>query len=152
MTGRRCGAHGISERDGGEAHQTETHGAARRRWDAELVPDARGRTRGPEPGCPVETALAAVSGRWTTLVLRELMHGAHSFGDLREALPRISPKVLAERLRALEERGLVTRDRLRGFPVRTRYRLTPAGRALRPLLIELYRTGSALAEERGGDR
>ncbi|GAA2431385.1 winged helix-turn-helix transcriptional regulator [Streptomyces macrosporus] len=83
-------------------------------------------------------------GRWATLVLRELAHGPHSFGDLGERLPEISAKVLAERLRTLERRGLVARDRLRAFPVRTRYRLTPAGRAVRPLLVELYRTGPAI--------
>ncbi|MDT0345626.1 winged helix-turn-helix transcriptional regulator [Streptomyces litchfieldiae] len=130
------------------AHQTETHAGTpsgrRGDWDGELVPDERGRTGRPEPGCPVEVALAAVAGRWTTLVLRELMHGPHSFGGLRERLPEISAKVLTDRLRVLAERGLVARDRLGGFPVRTRYRLTPAGRALRPLLIELYRTGAAL--------
>ncbi|WP_405020217.1 helix-turn-helix transcriptional regulator [Kitasatospora sp. NBC_00070] len=124
------------------AHQRETH--AERGWDAELVPDERGRTGRPEAGCPVELALAAVSGRWTTLVLRELMHGPHAFGDLRDRLPEISPKVLTERLRVLEERRLVVRQRLRGFPVRTRYELTAAGRALRPLLVELYRTGTAI--------
>ncbi|MGW8886877.1 winged helix-turn-helix transcriptional regulator [Streptomyces sp. NPDC055749] len=129
------------------AHQTETHAAGpapRTVWDEELVPDEAGRTGEPDPDCPVETALAAVSGRWTTLVLRELMHGPHSFGGLRERLPRISAKVLAERLRVLEQRGLVAHDRLNGFPVRSRYRLTPAGSALRPLLVELYRTGTAL--------
>ncbi|MGW0391224.1 winged helix-turn-helix transcriptional regulator [Streptomyces sp. NPDC003042] len=114
-------------------------------WDAELVPDADGRTRRPEPHCPVELALAAVSGRWTTLVLRELMHGPFSFGDLAARLPEISPKVLTERLRTLEDRGLAARERLSGFPARTRYRLTPTGWALRPLLIELYRTGAELA-------
>lgn len=123
-------------------HQRETH--AERGWDAELVPDARGRTGRPEGGCPVELALAAVSGRWTTLVLRELMHGPHGFGELRERLPEISPKILTERLRVLEERQLVVRQRLRGFPVRTRYELTATGLALRPLLVELYRTGTAI--------
>lgn len=113
-------------------------------WDGELVLDERGRTRRPEDTCPVEVALAAVAGRWTTLVLRELMHRPHSFGDLRERLPEISPKVLTERLRVLEQRGLVERERLRGFPVRTRYHLTTAGYALRPLLVELYRTGAAV--------
>ncbi|MCK7626973.1 helix-turn-helix transcriptional regulator [Streptomyces sp. RS10V-4] len=133
------------------AHRTETHGppgaappGEPRAWDAELVPDARGRTGRPNPHCPVEFAPAAVAGRWTTLVLRELMHGPHSFGALRGRLPEISAKVLADRLRTLEERGLLVRDWLPGFPVRTRYRLTPAGRALRPLLVELYRTGRAL--------
>ncbi|WP_045704870.1 winged helix-turn-helix transcriptional regulator [Streptomyces rubellomurinus] len=129
-------------------HQTgsDRAGGDARAWDEELVPDGHGRTARPEPDCPVEVALAAIAGRWTTLVLRELMHGPASYGQLRERLARISPKVLAERLRALEERELVVRERLVGFPVRTSYRLTPTGEALRPLLLELYRTGSALAE------
>lgn len=117
-------------------------------WDAELVPDARGRTVRPSPDCPVEVALAAVSGRWATLVLRELMHGACSFGDLRDRLPGLTAKVLTERLRELEARGLVDRTAVAAFPVRTQYALTPAGTALRPLLLELYRTGAALLDAR----
>lgn len=124
------------------SHQTESHAA---RWDTRLVPDDSGRTRRPEPDCPVELALAAVSGRWTTLVLRELMGGPLSFGALSARLPDISPKVLTERLRTLEAQGLAVRERLPGFPVRTRYGLTAAGAALRPLLVELYRTGVELA-------
>ncbi|UYQ62718.1 winged helix-turn-helix transcriptional regulator [Streptomyces peucetius] len=125
------------------AHQTETHC-----WDPELVPSPSGRTAQPQPDCPVEIALAAIAGRWTTLVLRELMHGPHSFGTLRERLPAISPKVLADRLHTLRERGLLAQERIPGFPARTRYTLTPAGHALRPLLVELYRTGERLARER----
>ncbi|WP_307831949.1 winged helix-turn-helix transcriptional regulator [Prauserella cavernicola] len=109
------------------------------------MPDARGATNRPEPGCPVEIALAAVSGRWTTLVLRELMGGPLSFGELREALPTLSAKVLAERLTGLTDRGLATRETHPGFPPRTSYRLTEAGLRLRPLLTELYRTGAALS-------
>ncbi|RZS43816.1 HxlR family transcriptional regulator [Herbihabitans rhizosphaerae] len=120
-------------------HQTETHA-----FDAELVPDSRGRTRRPSPECPVEVALAAVSGRWTTLVLRELMAGPMSFSDLRAALPDLSPKVLADRLRTLDARDLVGRQRIPGFPPRTSYRLTTAGEALRPLLVALYSVGSEL--------
>ncbi|MEU3662612.1 helix-turn-helix domain-containing protein [Streptomyces sp. NPDC032940] len=92
----------------------------------------------------METALAAVSGRWTTLVLRELMGGPRGFTELRTLLPELSAKVLSERLTALRERGLVTAERLRGFPVRTRYELTEAGRSLRPLLVALYATGAEL--------
>ncbi|MBB5852786.1 winged helix-turn-helix transcriptional regulator [Amycolatopsis umgeniensis] len=131
--------HADSETDREAGHQTET-------FDGELVPDARGRTRRPEPDCPVEVALAAISGRWTTLVLRELMSGARSFSDLRAALPELSAKVLTERLGDLTSRRLAIREELPGFPSRTSYRLTPAGRALRPLLIELYRSGSALQD------
>lgn len=117
-------------------------------WARDLVPDQRGATRRPEPGCPVEVALAAVSGRWATLVLRELMHGPRSFGQLQAALPDLSAKVLSERLAALTRQGLVERDRSRTFPPSTCYRLTRAGTELRPLLVELYRTGDALLRER----
>ncbi|MGC9498105.1 winged helix-turn-helix transcriptional regulator [Streptomyces sp. WG7] len=120
-------------------HQAETHA-----WDPELVPGVRGRTHRPEAGCPVEIALAAVSGRWTTLLLRELMGGHRGFTELRTLFPELSAKVLSERLRTLRERGLVEAERRRGFPVRTRYGLTEAGRALRPLLVELYATGEEL--------
>ncbi len=120
-------------------------------WDDELVPDDRGRTRAPEPDCPVEVTLAAISGRWTTLVLRELMSGPLSFGELRDRLPSLSAKVLTDRLRDLEARALVERRTHRSFPVRTSYALTDRGRALRPLLLELYRTGDTLAALRTRD-
>jgi DNA-binding HxlR family transcriptional regulator len=124
-------------------HQTET-------WDPELVPDARGRTQRPSPDCPVEVALAAIAGRWTTLVLRELMPGPLSFSELRASLPALSAKVLSERLHAMTGRGLVSRERTTGFPIRTTYRLTQQGQALRPLLISLYETGNTLLAHRSG--
>ncbi|MFB9321296.1 winged helix-turn-helix transcriptional regulator [Cryptosporangium minutisporangium] len=122
-------------------HQTVSTG-----WDPVLVPDGRGATRRPEPECPVEVALAAIGGRWTTLVLRDLMGGARSFTELQRGLPTLSAKVLTERLVRLEQRGLVERARSASFPPRTLYRLTAAGRAVEPLLVELYRTGTALLE------
>lgn len=121
------------------AHQTVSDG-----WDRELVPDHHGETHRPEPDCPVEVALAAISGRWTTLLLRDLLHGPRSFGQLRAGLPSLSDKVLADRLAQLQERGLVNRQEHRGFPTRSTYSLTGAGQQLRPLLIELYRTGQQL--------
>jgi DNA-binding HxlR family transcriptional regulator len=132
--------HVASEQPAEAGNQTETHTG----WDVELVPGPRGRTRRPEAGCPVEVALAAVSGRWTTLLLRELMGGPRGFMELRALFPELSAKVLTDRLRALEDRGLVGVERRRGFPVRTRYALTEAGRSLRSLLVELYATGEEL--------
>jgi DNA-binding HxlR family transcriptional regulator len=126
-----------SEVDAHAGHQTET-------WDSSLVPDARGRTYRPSPDCPVEVALDAISGRWTTLVLRELMHGPLSFSELRSRLPSVSAKVLSERLHGLASRGLAQCVRTAGFPPRTTYRLTDRGLALRPLLIALYEVGSEL--------
>lgn len=133
------GTHATSQARANAAHQTETHS-----WDTELVPTESGRTQRPDTACPVEVALSAVSGRWTTLVLRELLNGPSSFSELAERLPEISPKVLTERLYNLREGGLVSRQRLAGFPTRTRYVVTPVGEAVRPLLIELYRTGERL--------
>lgn len=122
------------------AHQTVSTA-----WDAELVPTPSGRTDAPTDDCPVEVSLAAISGRWTTLILRELMtHGPMSFTHLSERLPRLSDKVLADRLAELADRGLVTRRVVPGFPRRSEYRLTDRGHRLRPLLIQLYRTGMAL--------
>jgi DNA-binding HxlR family transcriptional regulator len=134
------GAHAASEVGPGAGHQ-----AVSGDWDPDLVPDYSGRTQRPEPTCPVEVALAAISGRWATLVLRDLLHGPRSFGELRLGLPELSAKVLTERLTGFERQGLVRRLRHNGFPSRTVYRLTPAGELLRPLLTELYRTGAALS-------
>jgi DNA-binding HxlR family transcriptional regulator len=139
------GRHAVSQAEPDVGNQMVSSG-----WDRELVPDSRGETQRPEPACPVEVALAAVSGRWTTLVLRDLMHGPRSFSQLRSTLPALSAKVLSERLAALEQRGLVECRRQAGFPPRTAYHLTSAGEALRPLLVELYRTGDALLRERSG--
>ena len=85
-----------------------------------------------------------MSGRWTTLLLRELMDRPLSFTELRHRLPALSAKVLTDRLRELQHQGLVMLLRHRGFPVRSEYALTEAGRALRPLLVTLYATGDAL--------
>ncbi|MGJ0184969.1 winged helix-turn-helix transcriptional regulator [Corynebacterium glyciniphilum] len=127
------------------AHQTVSP-----RWDDELVPTTSGRTQAPSSECPVEIALSAISGRWTTLVLRNLLSGGgQSYSELAASLPQLSDKVLSERLRALVTAGLVERTVTTGFPQRTDYLITPRGEELRPLLIELYRTGQALKESNG---
>lgn len=121
------------------------HQAVSTRWDADLVPTVSGRTRAPSPDCPVEVSLAAISGRWTTLVLRNLLSGdPYSYTELAASLPQLSDKVLADRLRELVSAGLVARSTTSGFPQRTDYRITERGEELRALLIELYRTGLAL--------
>lgn len=122
------------------AHQTVSA-----RWDEELVPTPSGAAQAPSPDCPVEVSLAAISGRWTTLVLRNLMSGdTYSYTQLAASLPRLSDKVLTERLSELVSAGLAERIVTAGFPQRTGYRISERGRTLRPLLIELYRTGMAL--------
>ncbi|MFF9499215.1 winged helix-turn-helix transcriptional regulator [Streptomyces sp. NPDC014656] len=105
--------------------------------------DPRARVDAPAPDCPVEIALAALRGRWTTLVVRELLGGERGYSELREALPRLSDKVLSERLAQLAEAGVVVRERRPGWPPTVRYGLTPRGRELGPVLQALWDWGAA---------
>ena len=122
------------------------HQAVSTAWDLELVPTHSGRTEAPTASCPVETALSVISRRWATLVLRNLMHGPMSFTRLAQSLPSLSDKVLTDRLSELVAQGVVERRITPGFPSRSEYELTDRGLALRPLLVELYRTGLALQD------
>ncbi len=86
--------------------------------------------------CPVAKAAEIVGERWTLLILRELLHGAHRFGEMQQGLPGISPSLLAKRLRDLERAGLiVVQSRQDGR--NAGYRPTPAGEALTPAIMEL---------------
>jgi DNA-binding HxlR family transcriptional regulator len=106
--------------------------------------DPRAAVTAPDPDCPVEIALAALRGRWTTLVVRELLRtpAPLAYREVSAALPGLSDKVLADRLRQLTEAGVVDRRRVPGRPPGTRYALTPRGRALGPVLQALWDWGA----------
>ncbi|MBO2464250.1 winged helix-turn-helix transcriptional regulator [Actinomadura violacea] len=108
-----------------------------------LPDDPRADAAAPSPSCPVEIALDALRGRWTTLVVRELLRGDRSFTELRTALPALSDKVLADRLAHLVGAGVLVRHREPGVPPRTRYSLTERGRRLGPVLQALWDWGAA---------
>ncbi|TCO55072.1 winged helix-turn-helix transcriptional regulator [Actinocrispum wychmicini] len=92
--------------------------------------------------CGIARALDMIGQRWALLVVRELLYGPKRFTDLRAGLPTASQNVLSQRLRELEDNGLVVRRRL-GPPANAWvYDLTDRGRALEPVLIELGRWGS----------
>ena len=78
-----------------------------------------------------------LDGKWTTLVSRDLLAGTRRFSEVRSWLAGISPKTLTERLRSLEQHGLVERASYAEIPPRVDYRLTPAGRTLEPILAAL---------------
>ena len=84
--------------------------------------------------CPVEDWLEFLGHRWNALVLWHLSTGAKRHGELAALLPGISPKVLAERLAGLEQRGLVEREALAVFPRTVGYRLTQRGQGLVSIL------------------
>ncbi|MEU7525358.1 helix-turn-helix domain-containing protein [Saccharothrix sp. NPDC042600] len=95
----------------------------------------------PTAECPVEVTLHALRGRWTTLVVRELLGGARTYSELAAALA-VSDKVLADRLAQLASCGVVERSRVAGWPPRVSYALTPRGQALRGVLDALWEWGS----------
>jgi DNA-binding HxlR family transcriptional regulator len=101
--------------------------------------------------CGVARALDVVGERWALLVVRELLFGPKRFGDLRRGLPGISENVLSQRLRELEEEGLVRRRRL-GPPASTGvYDLTDRGADLEAVLLALGRWGSGRAAVTGNE-
>ncbi|MFF3784494.1 winged helix-turn-helix transcriptional regulator [Streptomyces sp. NPDC001933] len=104
----------------------------------------------PNPDCPVEITPAALHGRWTTLVVRQLLRGDRSYSELRAALPTLSDKVLSDRLAQLCEAGVVERDRHPGRPPRVRYALTPRGHRLGPVLQALWDWGAVAPAWDGG--
>jgi DNA-binding HxlR family transcriptional regulator len=92
--------------------------------------------------CGIARALDAVGDRWALLVVRELIFGPKRFLQLRHGLHGVSPNVLSQRLRDLENGGIVHRDVLDPPAGVAVYELTPRGRALEPILLELGRWGS----------
>jgi len=95
----------------------------------------------PAQGCGVERTLQVLDGKWTTLVVRELLDGAKRFGELRAALGNPSAKTLTDRLRALEHHGAITRTVHAEIPPRVVYELTEEGRSLEAVLLAMLRWG-----------
>src|SRR4028119_2323717 len=87
--------------------------------------------------CDVERTLAVIGPKWTTLILRDLIAGTRRFGELRRSFPGVSPKTLTQRLRALEDQGLVTRTIYPEIPPRVEYALTPRGETLEAIIVAM---------------
>lgn len=98
--------------------------------------------------CPVKLTAEIIEGKWTTLVVRELLPGKRRFSEIQRALAGISPKLLTARLRLLEARGLVTRTVFPTVPPTTEYELTALGRRLEGVLREMAAFGNALKKPR----
>src|SRR6187401_1310870 len=92
--------------------------------------------------CGVARALDLVGERWALLVVRELLLGPKRFTDLRAGLPGLSPDVLSQRLRELEQAGILARRTLPPPAASQVYELTDRGHELRPVVLALGRWGS----------
>lgn len=89
--------------------------------------------------CPVARGAEVLCDRWTPLVIRELLCGSTQFNEIRRGLPRISPTMLATRLRTLEQFGVVRRHQSGRS---TSYELTAAGEELRPIVMAMGHWGA----------
>ena len=92
--------------------------------------------------CAAAHALDLIGERWALLVVRELMLGPKRFTDLRAGIVHASPNVLAQRLRELEEAGVVRRRKLPPPAASRVYELTSWGRELEPVIMALGRWGA----------
>jgi DNA-binding HxlR family transcriptional regulator len=92
--------------------------------------------------CPVARTLSVIGSNWTCLILRDLLlHGERRFQDLQDSLEGIAPTTLSERLRALEQHGVVERRFYSMNPPRAGYLLTAKGRDLGPIVAAMRTWG-----------
>ncbi|MFF4733587.1 winged helix-turn-helix transcriptional regulator [Streptomyces mirabilis] len=100
--------------------------------------------------CPVARAVEILDGKWTMLVIRDLLGGTRRFSELRASLAGISPKTLTDRLRSLEEHGLLRRVIHAEVPPRVEYTLTDTGLGLEPAIRALGAWGATMTPAPAG--
>lgn len=90
-------------------------------------------------GCPMDAMLRLISGPWTAYIMWNLhQSGPTRFGELKRKVGEISAKVLTERLRMLEESGVITRTYTPTIPPKVVYELTSAGEELMRIFEQLH--------------
>jgi DNA-binding HxlR family transcriptional regulator len=85
--------------------------------------------------CPVAKACEVVTERWTPLILREMLMGSTRYSNIHKGVPLMSRTLLSTRLQELERAGVISR--CASGSGHDEYRLTPAGEALRPIILQL---------------
>jgi len=93
------------------------------------------------PPCPVETTLLLIGDKWKVLILRDLIEGTKRFGELKRSINSISLKVLTQKLRAMEQDGLVLRKVYAEVPPKVEYTLTELGLSLKSVLNSMWKWG-----------
>ena len=93
--------------------------------------------------CAVAATAEIIGAKWTALLVHDLSEGPRRFSQLERSCSGISPRTLAERLRALEQEGMVARQSYAESPPRVEYELTQKGEDLLPIIDEMRRFGHA---------
>ncbi|ADY63920.1 MULTISPECIES: winged helix-turn-helix transcriptional regulator [Rhizobium/Agrobacterium group] len=104
----------------------------------------RAKLTGNFPGCPVESALSFLDGKWKGVILYHLINeGTLRFNELRRHIPSVTQRMLTKQLRELEEAGLISRTVFPVVPPRVDYALTPLGETMKPVISALKSWGDA---------
>jgi DNA-binding HxlR family transcriptional regulator len=91
--------------------------------------------------CSVAACAEIVGAKWTAILVHDLSEGARRFSELEHSCDGISPRTLSERLRALEQEGIVVRRSYPESPPRVEYELTEKGQALLPIIDAMREFG-----------
>ena len=98
------------------------------------------------PLCPVSRTAFIIGSRWTSEIIRELVdNGARRFSDFEAALTVIAPNTLSNRLKMLEDHGVVERKIYGSRPPRSEYQLTEKGQDMRPIIVAMRNWGKSSA-------
>jgi len=91
--------------------------------------------------CAVACSAEIIGSKWTALLVHDLSEGPRRFSELEHSCPGISPRTLSERLRWLEEEGILDRRSYPETPPRVEYELTPKGAGLLPVIEAMRQFG-----------
>lgn len=91
--------------------------------------------------CAVACTLDLVGDKWSLLVVRDLFRGSATYGELQNSFEGIPTNILADRLRKLEEAGIIAKSAYQQRPVRYSYELTRKGKSLGDVLLAIVRWG-----------
>jgi DNA-binding HxlR family transcriptional regulator len=95
------------------------------------------------PGCAVEAAIGLIDGKWKSIILFHLRSGTLRFNEIRRHIANVTPRMLTNQLRELEEDGLLTRKVYAQVPPKVEYSLSALGRSMEPILLALKDWGDA---------
>jgi DNA-binding HxlR family transcriptional regulator len=84
--------------------------------------------------CPVEAAFDFIGGKWKALIIWHIGAENRRYSEIKQRLPKISPRILSRQLKTLEEDGILIRKQYDRIPSRVEYRLTEPGLAFLPIL------------------
>ena len=93
--------------------------------------------------CSVAACAEILGAKWTAVLVHDLSEGPRRFSELEHSCAGISPRTLSERLRALEQEGILVRRSYPESPPRVEYELTEKGEDLLPIIDEMRRFGHA---------